>query len=251
MFRIYLFLTMLKRFQLLVIFCLTAPALFAQQGILKGKVFEEKTRISLADIRVKNLTSKLSTTSDDKGRFSIAAKNGDVLVFSSGFAYKSDTLLITDMHERDVFLTPQSKFLNEVKVTTDSTKNLNTYYDWMYHGQTVVYQRDANMNAVGGVAIRLWYWKKDEHKREKLEKEIKEEQQTDDINRVFVPKIIGKYVPLTGKDLDNFILLYTPGTKVYFGNSFNMVSYLNDCYKKYQKLPEADRHPAKLNDDLK
>jgi len=242
---------MMLKYQLLFfVFCFSATA-FAQQTVLKGKVFEDKTRIALADIRVQDQTSKESTTTDEKGRFSISTKPGDVLIFSSGFAYLPDTLLVTDMHEREIFMTPHTNFLNEVKVVTDSTKNLSHYYDPMFHGQTVVVQRDANLNPTGGIAIRLSYWKKDEHKREKLENELKDEQETDEINKVFTPAIIGKYVPLTGKDLDDFILLYTPATKVYYGNDFNMVSYLNDCYKKYLKLPQEERHPAKLNDDLK
>jgi hypothetical protein len=240
---------MLKYCLLFFVFYYSATA-FAQQTLLKGRVFEEKTRITLSDIRVQDLTNKLSTTTDDKGSFGINAKIGDVLVFNGGFAYQPDTLLVTDLHEREVFLTPHQNFLNEVKVVTDSTKNFKHYYDPMFHGQTVAYQREANFNPTGGVAIRLSYWKKDAQKREKLEKEMKDEQEIDEINRIFVPKIIGKYVPLTGKDLDGFIALYNPDTTTYYANNFNLASYLNDCYKKYIKLPKDERYPAKL-DDLK
>lgn len=215
------------------------------QATVKGRVFEYKTHISLADMQVQNQTTKQNTTTNDKGRFSITAKQGDVLIIK-GFAYQPDTVLITDVHELEVFLTPHQFLLGEVKVVTDSTKNFNTYYDPAFHGQTVVYQRDANMNYTGGIAIRLSYWKKDEHKRERLAKELQEEKDRDQVAKVFSPKNIGQYVPLKGKDMDDFLILYTPTTKVYFAGGFNLTTYLNDCYKKYLKLPEDKRHPVKL-----
>ena len=230
----------------LLFFLLIFASSFAfGQTVFKGRVFENKTRISLADITVQNLTNQLNTSSDNKGRFSINAKMGDILVFK-GFAYLPDTLLITDMHEQEIFLVPHQNFLDEVKVTTDSTKNLSSYYDPEFHGQTVVYSRDAKMNYTGGITIRIHDWKKDEHKRERLEKQQKEEQQMDELTTVFSPKNVEKYVPLKGKDMDDFLVLYTPGIDVYFRYDFNLLSYLNDCYQKYLKLPEDKRHPKKL-----
>jgi len=66
------------------------------------------------------------------------------------------------------------------------------------------------------------------------------------VAKVFSPKNIVQYVPLKGKDMDDFLILYTPTTKVYFAGGFNLTTYLNDCYKKYLKLPEDKRHPVKL-----
>ena len=217
------------------------------QSVVKGRVYEFKTRISLADIQVQNQTTKQLTTTDEKGRFSITAKAGDLLIFK-GFAYQPDTLLLTDVHDKDVFLVPHQNFLDEVKVTRDSTKNMNTYYDPEYHGQTLIYQRDGNNNYKGGIIIRLWYWKKDEHKKEHLASEEKEDEDRDRIASIFTPKTIALYIPLRGKDMDDFLVLYTPTTKVYFSNDFNLTAYVSDCYQKYLKLPKNKRHPAKLTD---
>ena len=217
------------------------------QVVVRGRVFENKSHISLEDIHVQNQTTNQSVTTDEKGRFSVAAKIGDILIFR-GFSYLPDTVLLTDMKNKEVFLTPKQNLLDEVKVKTDSTKNMNTYYDPEFHGQTIVYQRDRDMNYSGGIAIRLWYWKKDQHKKERLAKEIKEAQDQDEVAKVFSSKNIAKYVPLKGKDLDDFLVLYMPTTKDYFKADFNLNAYVNDCYKKYQKLPDGKRHPAKLTD---
>jgi hypothetical protein len=235
------------RLTLLLIACCFIASITKAQTILKGRVFEFQTRITLSDIQVQNTSNNHSTTTDDKGRFSIAAKNGDVLIFK-GFAYNPDTVLVTDLKEKEIFLVLHSRLLDEVKVTTDSTKNLNTYYDPMFHGQTVIYSHDGNFQPTGGITIRIWDSKKDEHKREKLEKELQDQQVQDRINRVFTPVSVAKYVPLRGKDLDDFIALYTPTVKEYNSNDFVLAVYLNDCYKKYLKLPEDKRHPAKLEE---
>jgi len=234
------------RFYLLLIACCFIVTLTKAQTI-KGRVFELGTRITLADIQVHNNTNGHGTTTDDKGRFSIEAKSGDVLIFK-GFSYIPDTILVTNLAEKEIFLIPHTNFLDEVKVINDSTKNLSTYYDPMYHGQTVAYTRDADMNPTGGLTIRLWYWKKDERKREKLEKEILDEKVQDRINIVFTPVNVAKYVPLKDKDLTDFIALYMPSAKVFNSNDFSLPVYLNDCYRRYLKLPEDERHPAKFGE---
>jgi len=237
---------MIKYYLAFLISCL-ATQMVLGQGNIKGHVFENRTRIALADIEVRNLSTNEFSITDDKGKFSIAAKPGDILTFH-GFAYNPDTLLLTDMHDREVFLVPQVRTLGEVKVTTDSTANLNTYYDPMYHGQTVVYQRDANMNAIGGITIRFHDSKSDEHRHKKLAKELKEQDELDEVSRIFRPANIARFVPLKGTDMTNFIALYTPTIKVYFDPSFDLPTYLSDCYKKFVKLPEDKRHLQRLVD---
>jgi len=225
------------------------PQLVSAQTTFKGRVFEYKTRIALRDVQVQNLTTKQNAFTDEKGWFNISAKPGDRLVLKT-FSYLTDTLLITNMHEQEIFLVPHMNILDEVKVTNDTLKLLGGggFTDPAFHGQTMIYQRDSKGFYKGGVIFRLWWWKKDEHKREKLEEQLKEQREQDEVNKVFVPAIVGKYVPLKGKDMDDFITLYTPDIKVYYHNEFNLAAYLNDCYARYLKLPEDKRHPQKLED---
>ncbi|MHB8208777.1 MAG: hypothetical protein ACYDDY_15390 [Mucilaginibacter sp.] len=215
------------------------------QGNIKGRIFENTTRIELADIEVRNLKTNEFTLTDDKGKFSIAAKPGDILTFH-GFAYNPDTLLLTDMHDREVFLVPQLRTLVEVKVITDSTKNFNTYYDPEFHGQTVVYSRDANLNYTGGITIRFHVSQIDKHRREKRAKKLKEQTELDEVIRIFRPANIARFVPLKGMDMTDFLILYTPTIKVYFAPGFDLPIYLSDCYKKFVKLPEDKKHQQKL-----
>jgi hypothetical protein len=215
------------------------------QTRLKGQVFENHTRISLADILVENLTNKQSLLTNSKGRFNIPAKAGDMLRFKS-FAYQTDTLVIISMREKEVFLEPKKNELSQVNITTTETSNFNTYYDPQFHGQTAVYHRDRKGNLDGGLTLRFWYWKKDEHKKAKLKQKLKDFDTMDKIAIIFASKNLSRYVPLTGTDMDNFIALYTPNVKEYTRNNFNLAAYLNACYKKYSALPQDKRKPDSL-----
>lgn len=232
------------RFTLSLAFCLVAIIASAQVK-LKGRVLENGTRIGLAGIRVDNITTKQTTLTDSKGNFTVPAKLNDVLSFT-GFAYATDSVLVTDLFEKEYFINIQTNQLKQVDVVNAALKNNNTYYDPEFHGQTIVKHRDRLGNVDGGITIRMKYWKKDERKRAKLEKMEQRFAVMDRIREVFIPQIVGKYVPLKDVELDNFIALYTPNTDVFSSKKFNLIDYLNDSYKKYQALPPEQRIPPAL-----
>lgn len=234
----------MPRHIIILLFCFLASTAFGQKKF-KGRVFENETRIGLSDVFIENTTNKQSVFTDAKGRFSITAKVGDILTFK-GFAYQHDTVLITDLNEKEIFLIPKKNQLAQVNITTTETSNMNTYYDPLYHGQTMVYQRDKKGYATGGIVLRMWYWKKDEKKKAKLQKQLKDFETMDKIAAVFNAKSLSRYVPLEGQDMQNFISLYTPSIKAYTKSNFELIPYLNDCYKKYQDLPADKRSPEPL-----
>lgn len=235
---------MLKYF-LLLLFCISISTAFGQD-VFKGKVYEFKTHETIGGIEVRNMTNQQVTTSDEKGRFSIPAQKGDLVIFK-GFSYAADTVVVT-AQTQEIYLIPRSKMLTEVKVKTDSTTRFNTYYDPQFHGQPVVYQRDANLNYKGGIAIRFNDSHSSEKKREKLEKELADQKTQDEIDKTFTPDGLTKYVPLKGQDMLDFISLYTPTPAQYSAKNFSLLIYLNDCYKKFQLLTPEQRHIPKLPD---
>ena len=130
-------------------FCLAV--LFARaQEKLKAHVFENKTHIALAGIRIDNLTNKQTALTDNSGMFTIPAINGDLLALK-GFAYQNDTVLVVNMLEKEIFMQPQVNELNQVNIINTVAPHVTTYYDPEFHGQTVVKQRDRNGNLIGGI----------------------------------------------------------------------------------------------------
>jgi hypothetical protein len=233
---------------LMLFICCSITSVACAQTMQSGTVYENKTRIVLQGIRVENSKTSKYVITDKAGKFSIQAKVGDLLLFT-GFFYHADTVLLTNLREREVFLTPKQHMLNEVNVTNlDVKTRQGAYQDPDFHGQTMVYQRDAKYPEYykGGIAIRLNYWKKDEKKREKLDEFYKKQDTQDEIAKVFSHDNIAKYLPLTGAELDNFILLYIPSVKTYTSTDFNLAAYLDKSYKTFMELPPDKRNAGKL-----
>ncbi len=235
---------------LIICLCVFGALTVHAQTAFNGRVLENKTRIRLHGIRVENLNNKLKTITNTDGTFGIAAKVGDLLVFT-GFAYQPDTLLITDMHDREIFLEPKSNVLKQVTITDSSGRakanpNAVQYFDPQFHGQPVVYTRDKDLNYTGGVTVRLHYWSKDERKKRKAAQTVKEREISEHISEIFTAANIGRYVPLKGNDMDNFLLLYTPEVKEYTDKHFDLVPYLSACYQNWQTLSEKQRNAAQI-----
>ena len=235
---------------LIVCFCFFGILTASGQSVFSGRVLEYKTRIPLMSVRIQNSTSGLKTISLKDGQFGISAKLGDLLIFTS-FSYQPDTVLVTDMHAREIFMTPKTNMLNQVTITDTSGRavanpNAIQYYDPMFHGQPVVYQRDANFNSVGGIAIRLHYWTKDEKQKRKAAQSVKEREIGERISAIFTPLNVSNYIPLKGTDMDDFLMLYTPDVKEYTDKKFALVPYLNACYQNWQTLTPEQRKAGEI-----
>jgi hypothetical protein len=221
------------------------PTLAIGQTIQTGVVFENKTRVTLQGVKVENTGTHKVFITGKSGVFNIEGKTGDVLIFSSSF-YRADTVLLTDNKPMEIFLVPQHNMLNQVNVTATEAKHTGSFQAPDFHNQTVVYLRDPKTGYYkGGVAIRLHYFKKDEKRKAKQAAFLKDQQQQGEIAKVFNAENIAKYLPLKGKDMDDFLILYTPSTKYYFSAAFNLVSYLDTSYKIFLTIP-ADKRNTEL-----
>ena len=217
------------------------------QSVYNGRVLEYKTRIPLLSVQIKNLSNGLRTVTLRGGEFAIAAKPGDLLIFNA-FSYQPDTVLLTDMHAREVFMVPKNTLLNQVTITdtsehSEANSNAVQNYDPMFHEQTMVYQRDPIfLKPVGGVIFRLHYWKKDEHQKSKAARSAKDREISEKISAIFTAANVRNYVPLKGTDMDDFLLLYTPDVKEYTDKHFDLIPYLSACYQNWQTLtPEQKK----------
>lgn len=213
------------------------------QQTLKVRVLENRTRIPLPVIKVQNLSTKQSTFTDTEGRFSINAKLNDLLVLT-GFAYENDTLLVINLKVKEILMEPKGELLKQVNVTGNNAPvdiGIPKGGTPEYHNQTVVYQRDANGNYKGGVAFRIFSSKGGERKRQAdAQKEYTEAVRLD-IDKTFSPQNLANYLPLKPEELDGFKMNYIPSVKVYTAASFNLMVYIDSCYKEYKKLPPEKR----------
>jgi hypothetical protein len=215
---------------------------------LTGKVYELNTHITLPSIKVQNTRTKDNTLTNANGIFTIQAKAGDILILD-GFSYQPDTVVVVNARYLEICLTPQNTTLKEVKIENTSTK-LGNLKDPSLQNQTLDYQRDASGAPIGGIAIRFGYGKNGKEKRD--EQFVYDQQATEEINKVFSPDNIGKYVPLKDLELKQFIGLYRPTIKQYKAPNFDLTLYLNDCYKKFILLtPDQRKLPVLKADTTK
>jgi hypothetical protein len=218
------------------------------QGNLTGRVYENKTRIALAGISIQNLKSKSMTVSDQNGLFAIRAHIGDLVTFS-GFSYQPDTLYVKDFNTIEIFLDLKQNMLKGVTVTGSETKlgNLTAApTPSPFGGQTLVYQTDANGAEKGGLKLNLFDSHSDANKRKKETQLGKDEGARQEIVKVFSPDNLKNYIPITGQEMDNFIILYTPDINTYTSGDFNLTIYIDKCYQEFLAIPKEKRQSKEL-----
>ncbi len=230
----------------MLLFFLGCYAAVNAQGRVQGKVFEDKTYIGVPGVKVENLNNHAAIATDAVGAFSIAAKKGDLLKFTS-IGHKPDTVYLTSLDPISVYLTPQQNMLEEVKVQQiEFPPGAFAYKPLMgpMGSKTVRYQTDKQGNPIGGVKVSI----SDLFGNDKAASERKIEQLKLDaqISEVFNQAKLAQYLPISGQELTNFVILYKPSIETFYAANFKMTEYLNDCYRKFMQIPEEKRKSKEL-----
>lgn len=232
-------------------FCLLCAITLQAQTVFSGRVLENKTRVMLRGVQIANLGNGLHAITGADGRFSIGAKPGDLLVLKA-FSYQPDTVLLTDMHDREIFLTPQTTMLNQVNITDSSgrtlnaAKNFNIPVDKDFHGQVLKYHQNEKEEYDGGITLRVHYFMADDRRKKKAALKAEDIKINERISDIFTAENIARYVPLKGEDMKNFLLLYTPDVDTYKDKKFNLLTYLNACYKEWGILTPEQKKSGQI-----
>lgn len=94
---------------------LFSTTMFSQ--VLKGKVQEENENI--VGVLVVNLSNQKETLTDQKGKFSIEAQEGDLLIFDSSFIYKKRYLVEKEDFKKEIIIPLESKPLEIEQVEVE------------------------------------------------------------------------------------------------------------------------------------
>ena len=161
------------------------------QNTLRGKVYDAGTDSVLAGVNVFNKTqTKLTLTATD-GSYSIAAAEGDMLIFSiSGFRPDSIIvrydLLIT---QYDPGLQRQIISLEAVKVSTNyqaDSLNRRNYYSHIYEKQPGITGRNSPANGVGITLSPVSFFSRESKQQRMLRKRLEKQEQEFFIDHAFV-----------------------------------------------------------------
>jgi hypothetical protein len=237
-----------------LLFTAFASTAFAQ-STLSGRVFEFHTRIPVGGAKVENMNTHVIVTTDTGGRFTIQANKRDLIAYSA-LSYKTDSVLVTSLNYKEVFLESTSKQLQDVNITSNNVGiNKGASFIPQYvppsplGGQTLLYQTDSQGNAVGGLKVMVPGSKDKAAEARKQTAKLEADDKTQlQIKKQFSADNLKNYVPLEGQEMENFMLLYTPSLRVYRSNEFDFPLYVNKCYKDFMKLPEEKRKSKTLAD---
>lgn len=196
---------------------------------VKGQVFDVIAKRPIPGATVRNLKKKYLTLTDSAGNFALEAVLRDTLIVHA-LSYKDDTLVVGYSLNYKSFLAPKIQELNEVRVLTGGQSSMKLPVS-PFHGQSMVYKYDYGGDELGGVVFRLWYWKKDDKKRQKKLRLDQETKADIEVGKLFTEGIVAKYLPLKSQDLKKFLNLYTPSSRHFKEFDSNLLLYLNHYYK--------------------
>jgi hypothetical protein len=230
----------------LILFLIVAlPLKMLAQGNVSGTVydFENKT-FPLQQVAVKNLTNQQLTVTKAGGQFTIPAKKGDLLQFTL-VGYHVDTLYLTDLKPKTIYLPANSKTLKEVAIV--ETK-LSPYLDFDNPNakenrriSTDGIEGKSNTDRAGGLNFALGYGK---YRREQAKIKMLEERDSyeTEINRNFNEQTVHDLIKLKGQELKDFINMFKPSVGLIKSERpFNYPYYIAQAHQKWLKLPLHER----------
>ncbi|MGY3053566.1 hypothetical protein ACVWYG_001766 [Pedobacter sp. UYEF25] len=237
----------LTMYKVALLLLLIIPAIVKAQTVTTGTVFDySKKYLPLPGVIVRNLSGKEATITNSKGAFTISAKVGDLLEFSL-LGYHIDTLYLTNLLKKEIYLPVQSNSLSDVNINSARINgSLNNLQDSTAEKPTLMstggnLQHKGMNDKVGGLSLSLGYGK---YRRQQLtEQRIAEkEKYLDQITENFNAKTISEYITLTEKEMQDFMVLYRPSVeRVMNDQPFNYTLYIARSISAWKKLPPAER----------
>ncbi|MFC4212930.1 hypothetical protein ACFOWA_17165 [Pedobacter lithocola] len=239
----------------LIIFLLIAIPFgtFAQNSVATGAIYDfSKKTMTLPGVTVRNLNSKKIISANAAGKFSINAKVGDLLEFSL-IGYVTDTVYLTNLLPKAVYMVDKSNNLNDVDIRGVKINKAILSPDPMAEKYTQMgtggnLDRKKMTDKVGGLSLNLGYGKYKRQQRKEAELEERETYLAE-IDENFNEKSIGNLLKLEGEDLKNFMIIYRPSVlKVQSERPFKYSYYIVQAYHAWLKLSPKERKLQDLPD---
>lgn len=235
---------MFKR--LIIIISLLLPLYtFAQTNITGGVFDHENKSFPLQKVSVRNLNNQKMAITGAAGQFTIPASKGDLLEFSLP-GYHTDTLYLTNMLSKTIYLPSSSTTLKEVNIQSAKVSSDLRLRDPNARGFSRIsgIQPQGNIGRAGGLGISFGgnRAKKEKAKVEALELKAAYEAE---INQYFNEEYVSALIKIKGQELKDFINYYRPTVeRVKSDDPFNYDFYIAQAYQAWLKLaPDQRRLP--------
>lgn len=233
-------------YKLILVLFLALPFGSFAQTVTTGTIYDfTKKSISLPGVTIRNLNNKKISSSNAAGKFTIQANNGDLLELSL-VGYQTDTLYLTSLLAKTLFMEVKSNNLNDVDVTSvkinksiQSPDPLAEKYTLLATGGNL--DRKKMTDKVGGLNLNLGYGKYRRQQRKEAELEERD-RYLQEIDENFNEKTINNLVELKGTDLKNFMVIYRPSIqKIQSERPFKYSYYIVQAYHAWLKLSPREQ----------
>lgn len=234
-------------YKLIIFLVLALPIGVVAQTVTTGTVFDySKKTLTLPGVSVRNLNSKKSTSTNRDGKYSIPANVGDLIEFSA-VGYHTDTLYLTNLLNRTIYLPVKSTSLAEVDVKgvrmnsqiTDAKDPLAEKYTLLNTGGNL--NRKRMTDKVGGLNLNLGYGKYKRQQRKEAELEERD-MYLAEIDENFTSQAVTDLTKLQGEELKNFMVIYRPSVEqVKAERPYRYTYYISRAFVAWQKLTPAQR----------
>ena len=211
------------------------------QNNVKGKVYDAQTDSAIAGVNVYNLNTKHSVRSGSDGSYTIAASEGDRIMFSRiGFRPDTATVIysmLLALHE--VTLYKEIITLKNVTVTSSYQKDSlsrRNYYNDIYAKQPGITGFNRPPDGFGVSVSPLSYFSYRAKQKRQLKKRLLKQEEEIYVDRSFPKEWVSKLTGLRGDSLSRFMMLYRPSYKFCREtNREKMLLYVNDKLKEFKK----------------
>jgi len=237
-----LFLKMITRLIIIILLLLNFFIRGNAQTFLNGKIYEATTDSLLYAVNIFNATTKLFAYSRPDGSYTIAAAEGDHVLFSAT-GFMPDTVTVTyDMllTQYVVKLSVRAITLNAVTVTSsyqaDSLAR-RTYYQYAYKKQPGITGGNRPADGVGIVLSPSSFFSQESRQKRKLKKRLIKNEREAFIDYSFPVQWVEKLTGLHGDSLRLFMYRYRPSYSFCRKTSREgMLVYINDKLKEFKSL---------------
>lgn len=224
----------------ILLFTILSSSANAQQT-LHGKIYDRITDSTLAGINVFNRTNKSFSVSAKDGSYSIAASEGDKIMFTAS-GFKTDSVVVTFGHlltRYDVSLSVRYVSLSGITLNSsyqaDSLERRNIY---RYYFDSLKNITGGNRPTDGvGISISpLSYFSSKAKRQRELRKRLLKEERDSYIDRSFPAEWVERLTSLHGDSLRLFMYRYRPSYDFCRKTDrADMIVYISDKLKEFRK----------------
>lgn len=233
---------MLKR--LIIVLLFVIPLYTSAQTGISGGVFDyENKSLPLQKVTVKNLNNQKVVLTGAAGQFTITANKGDLLEFSLP-GYHTDTLYLTNLQAKTVYLPSKSTTLKQIDIQSAKLSrdmNLKNATNAKETKQVAGIPPKGNIGRAGGVGISFGGGR-ERRQRAKVKALDENAAYEAEISKYFNEEHVSDLIKITGQELKDFIAYYRPTVaRVKSGAPFNYDFYIAQAYQTWLKLPADQR----------